>query len=442
MTRRTSMDPEADGAAESALAELRTAVPRVALVCAADVAPEPVEWLWDGFLPFGKLVGYDGVAGIGKSTMVTDLIARASRGGPMPYDDRRFSPVSVLIAGVEDGWADTVRPRLDAASADLTRVHFVTACRSTDVVTIPRDVREMIDHATAVGARWLHIDAIMGALDSEVSANSDHEVRRALGPLKDAAAAAGLLVTFIRHPRKSGGLAVHAGGGSVAFTALARVGLFVGLHPDDKEKEQNAQRRVLAVAKSNMARHPTPLAFTVESAMNGAGHIAWHGAVAITADELASPAPPPPIRTDERKSSRTPALAFLETVLAGGVRVPMDTLKARAKSEGLAWRTVHRAADDLCVAKKRQGFGGTTVWYLPTEGDATEEEDAPLVPSVPPLSDTPNSGTNGTNDGQVAPMVHVTMVNGCELNLPADSRDLTEMADLIADVRPLDMEAA
>jgi hypothetical protein len=39
-------------------------------------------------------------------------------------------------------------------------------------------------------------------------------------------------------------------------------------------------------------------------------------------------------------------------------------------------------------------------------------------------------------------MVHVTMVNGCELNLPADSRDLTEMADLIADVRPLDMEAA
>ncbi|MFN9421970.1 AAA family ATPase [Gemmatimonas sp.] len=435
---RTSMDPELDShAATEALAELRTPPPRVALICAADVAPEPVEWLWPGFLPFGKLVGLDGVAGIGKSTMFTDLIARATRGGPMPYDDGRFDPVPVLIAGVEDGWADTVRPRLDAAGADLTRVHFVTACRSGDIVTSHRDVREMIAHAEAVGARWLHIDAIMGALDSEVSANSDHEVRRALGPLKDAAAAAGLLVTFIRHPRKSGGLAVHAGGGSVAFSALARVGLFVGLHPADKEKEQNTQRRVLAVAKSNMARHPSPLAFTVESAMNGAGHIAWHGPVAITADELASPVPPPPVRVDDRQSARSPALAFLEHVLADGVRVPVDTLKARAKADGLAWRTVHRAADDLCVAKKRQGFGGTTVWYLPTEGDDADTPSAPLVPSVPPLSNSPNSGTNGTNGGQVAPMVRVRMVNGCEVDLPADSPDLTELASLIVERTPL-----
>ncbi len=438
MTRGTSMDPELDShTAAEALAEIRTPVPRVNLVCAADVAPEPITWVWEPWLPYGKLVGIDGNAGLGKSTLVTDLIARATRGGPMPYDDGRFDPVPVLIAGVEDGWADTVRPRLDAAGADLTRVHFVTACRSTDVVTIPRDVREMIAHAKAVGARWLHIDAIMGALDSDVSANSDHEVRRALGPLKDAAAAAGLLVTFIRHPRKSGGLAVHAGGGSVAFSALARVGLFVGLHPADKEKEQNAQRRVLAVAKSNMARHPSPLAFTVESAMNGAGHIAWHGAVAVTADELASPIPPSPPRPDERQGARTPALAFLESALADGVRVPVDTLKARAKAEGLAWRTVHRAADDLCVAKKRQGFGGTGVWYLPTEGDDDDPPHAPLVPSVPPIPNSPNSGTNGTNGERVAPMVRVPMVNGCEMDLAADSPDLIEFGDLIAERTPL-----
>jgi hypothetical protein len=102
----------------------------------------------------------------------------------------------------------------------------------------------------------------------------------------------------------------------------------------------------------------------------------------------------------------------------------------------LAWRTVHRAAGDLGVSKRRQGFGGTTVWYLPIEGESGDEPTAPLVPSVPPLSNTQNTGTNGTNGHEVAPMVRVRMVNGCEVDLPADSPDLTDLRHLIAEVLP------
>jgi hypothetical protein len=42
----------------------------------ADVAPERVTWLWDGYLPIGKLVVLDGDPGVGKSMLTVDLAAR------------------------------------------------------------------------------------------------------------------------------------------------------------------------------------------------------------------------------------------------------------------------------------------------------------------------------------------------------------------------------
>ena len=61
---------------------------QLVLVCAADVEPEDVRWLWEGWLPFGKLVVIDGAPGVGKTALIIDLIARASRGDAMPGYDR------------------------------------------------------------------------------------------------------------------------------------------------------------------------------------------------------------------------------------------------------------------------------------------------------------------------------------------------------------------
>ena len=61
---------------------------RLVLVCAKDVEPEDVQWLWEGWLPFGKMVVVDGAPGVGKTALIIDLIARASRGDPMPGSDR------------------------------------------------------------------------------------------------------------------------------------------------------------------------------------------------------------------------------------------------------------------------------------------------------------------------------------------------------------------
>src|SRR4051794_16930794 len=88
----------------------------------SDVHPRPVEWLWPGRLPAGKLVVLDGDPGDGKSTMLTDLSARLSVGGAFPDGHQSPRPRSVVLLSAEDAADDTIRPRLDAAGADPTRV--------------------------------------------------------------------------------------------------------------------------------------------------------------------------------------------------------------------------------------------------------------------------------------------------------------------------------
>src|SRR5436305_1334965 len=86
------------------------------------VRPERVRWLWEPYLPRGKLAVLDGDPGIGKSLLTTDLAARLSRGGPLPGGASAGRPHVTLPLNAEDDPADTPRPRAEAAGADLDRV--------------------------------------------------------------------------------------------------------------------------------------------------------------------------------------------------------------------------------------------------------------------------------------------------------------------------------
>src|SRR5262249_31733160 len=91
------------------------------LVPLNDVAPAAVRWLWRGWVPLGKVTVLDGDAGLGKSTLLLDLAARVSTGAEMP-DGTPGPRAGVVVVSAEDGLGDTIRPRLEAAGADLRRV--------------------------------------------------------------------------------------------------------------------------------------------------------------------------------------------------------------------------------------------------------------------------------------------------------------------------------
>lgn len=81
------------------------------------MVPEPVNWLWLGRIPLGKLTLVDGDPGLGKSALMADFAARVSAGRPWP-DHSLCEAGGVVLLSAEDGLADTIRPRLDAAGGD------------------------------------------------------------------------------------------------------------------------------------------------------------------------------------------------------------------------------------------------------------------------------------------------------------------------------------
>lgn len=204
------------------------APPRLRVVRLADVTPERVSWLWPGRLPAGKLVVLDGDPAVGKSTLALSISATVTTGGRWPDGTRCAHLGDVVLLSAEDGLADTVRPRLDAAGADVTRVHAAQGypdpeCPGTLVPPTLADVAGLRELVMRVGARLLVVDVLMAYLPGGTDAHKDQHVRRILSRLATMADETGCTVLVLRHLSKGvGGSPLYRGGGSIGIIGAAR----------------------------------------------------------------------------------------------------------------------------------------------------------------------------------------------------------------------------
>lgn len=96
--------------------------PDLKLISIGEIKAEEVKWLWYPYLPRGKLTIVLGNPGEGKTTFVLAVIAALTRGESLPESEQALEPLDVIYQTAEDGLADTIKPRLDAAGADCSRV--------------------------------------------------------------------------------------------------------------------------------------------------------------------------------------------------------------------------------------------------------------------------------------------------------------------------------
>jgi hypothetical protein len=155
-------------------------------VKASDVRPVAVEWLWADRIPLGMVTVFTGFPGAGKSTILYDLAARTSREGK-----------PVLVATAEDHLAAVVRPRLEAAGADLDRVHIVT-----EPLTLPEDVGKLSGWVSGFGAAMFMLDPLVAFIGDGVNTHRDHHVRRVLAPVGDVAESTGAAGIVVVHTNK------------------------------------------------------------------------------------------------------------------------------------------------------------------------------------------------------------------------------------------------
>ena len=79
--------------------------PTVTVTRLQDVEPKPLDWLWEGRIPLGKVTILAGDPGLGKSYTSLDIAARVSEGGAWP--DGGNAPLgNVVIISAEDGLED------------------------------------------------------------------------------------------------------------------------------------------------------------------------------------------------------------------------------------------------------------------------------------------------------------------------------------------------
>lgn len=332
------------------------------IVPMSSIEAREIGWLWQYRMALGRISVLAGQGGIGKSYVMTDLAARLSTGDVMP-DGSLAERCEILFISGEDDPGDTIRPRLDAHGADVSRIHLLRSVRrfsldqkqkSSEVIFTLEDVEVLEDALRRYpGVRLVVVDPIGSFIGARVDSNTDNQVRGVLAPVAKMAEQHNVAVLCVAHHKKGGGqIADELILGSRAFSALARSCWHVFVDPEDEE------RRLLLQGKNNIARRQHGMGFHIVG--EPVGSIVWEqDLVPMSADqflrEMGKPGPEP--------EQQREAAAFLREALKDGALASKD-LKKQASEAGIAWRTLERAKTLAKVKVERCPHSKQWQWRL------------------------------------------------------------------------------
>jgi KaiC/GvpD/RAD55 family RecA-like ATPase len=309
------------------------------------VAPEAVTWLWEPYIPKGKLVLFQGDPAAGKTWAALAFAASLTREGH-----------KVIYASLEDGLADTLRPRAEKVGADLTKMIALTGRRDEDgtehLLTLADT--DIIEAALAKEKPALLVMDPISAWLQGADMNKAAEVRGKLTPMVALAEKYSVTVLLLQHLTKAKtDRAIYRGSGSVDFVAACRSALLFG--------ETQGGQRAMAQIKNSFA----PLGKSVGYSI-GAEGFTWTGEVDLTAADLLQGEASP-----EEQGANDDAMEWLREALADGPQEAGPLQQRFERETGHNRRTLQRAFKSLGGKKEREGFGpgGKLVWSLPTIDD-------------------------------------------------------------------------
>lgn len=341
----------------------------------SDIHAQSIQWLWPKQIARGKVSIIAGNPGLGKSQITASIAAIVTSGGDWPINGSRCLPGGAIFLSAEDDPADTIRPRLEAAGADLSKTYIIKFVENkkqgktlqrpfnlkTDLPNLEKLLKELKDIALLV------IDPITAYLGQTDSYNNA-EVRALLSPLSELAAKYNVAIVAVSHLNKSSGqdplLRVS---GSLAFVAAARAAFVVTPDPNDKN------RRFLLPTKSNVAEDKSGFAFSIQACLLADSQIetskvVWEEEmIHEDAYDIMKPQADP-----EERSALQEAMEFLSDLLKDRP-LSVKKIKMLSHQSGHSWITVRRAKEQLGIVHKKELFSGDWIWRLiPTENHVAQ----------------------------------------------------------------------
>ena len=299
-----------------------------------------VGWLWYPYIPYGKITILQGDPGEGKTTLMLQLAAMLSSGRSIPDGSVETEPQVVIFQGNEDGHADTIKPRLEAAGADCSKVAFI---QSDFDLSLSESV--FGDAIKKSGARLLIIDPLQAFIGNDKELLRPGGIRDAFRELTWIAEETDCAIVMISHMNKNAhGKSIYRGLGSIDVAAVARSVLMLERDREDPDV------RVMLHIKSSLAPEGTAYAFRLDPSEG----FSWIGESDYTVFDF-----PGSTGIGARKLAQ--AKFSLEALLYQDQSA--NEIMAHMEKLNIGKRTVDTAKKELGIYSYRRG--GSWYWHMP-----------------------------------------------------------------------------
>lgn len=293
------------------------------------ITAKPIEWIWPQLIPRGKLTLLGGMPGLGKSQVTIWIAAAISRGSQWPCLADRAPIGDVLILASEDDAADTIKPRLIAAGAELSRVHITNS-----PINLAEDLEKLKQMVSKIGNVLM---IVFDPISRYIAGTSPAKTRAAFDALNIWAAEQGIALLAIRHPPK--GEAANAQNlfsGSAEEIRIARAAWMILPDPNAKG------RGMLLFAKGNIISDKKGYSYDIKGVeLDGeieTSCVVWsEKRIEMTADEYLESGSAPSnqeLSDKEKKRDKINAAEWVRKALADGPMMA-NALKTLAESAGI-----------------------------------------------------------------------------------------------------------
>ena len=322
----------------------------------SEVTPEPVSWLWPGWIPVGSVIVLEGNPGVGKTLLALDLAARVSAGRTMPDGRSGLREPAGVVLVTADDLSRTVRPRLDVMGADVTRIEHLP--RDGHRLPTDADLASIRVSIRAAEAKFVVVAPLLPVLSSAAASYTDQELRNALAKLARLAARTRTAILVTRDLDKGAAGNARDRGAGLGNVSGVWTRLIAG--PDPDRAQQSVLRRIASDPATEGVEF---LQFRMVVTAAGVPSIAWNP----------PPNAPAPSRSLARSRRQGPsaldvASDFLRKLLADKA-VPAGEVAEAATAAGIKMPTLKRAKGRLEVESEKLGQPGSDaqawIWRLP-----------------------------------------------------------------------------
>ena len=336
---------------------------RVSLVCMSDVEEEEITWLYQPYVPRGKVTICAAYPGTGKTYLLCYMTACVSTGrsffNQVPFKNE---PGRAIYLTAEDGIGDTIKKRLRICGANMENIATVT-----QKTQLQFDSPEIEDFMRDFKPDLMIFDPFQAYIGAEINMNAPNETRDKLNRIADLAEKYDVAIVLICHFNKNGkGDAITRVLGSTDIMGICRSYIALGPVPGEDDM------KFMSHEKSSLAKRGRTILFEIDPDKGG---VVYLGENNLTMDDYTA------IRNKKRVSNAPAVEAakmFLTENMPEGRRLAKE-LKNLAAANKISDRSLQRAREELgIITKMTKTFPSQAEWILPGHEEDQPEESEPV----------------------------------------------------------------